>query len=284
METSIETLELEAREILELVLKPFLAAVLAVVISYLLKRALHVYFDRHFEKQNNSSLSFIKGATSGLIYFFAILYLFYSIPFLNALGQSIFASATVVAAIVGFASQKAISNIIAGLLLVGFKPFRIGDVIQVEKYDRGMVEDIGLMHTIVRDYENRRIVIPNSIASESVIVNSHYNDERIRKRLIFRLTLDSDLVRAYQIIRAEIHEHPLWLDPRDADDIERQVDPIFIYTTEIGEYYINIFAYAWAANHDDSLLLQSDVYKNCLEKFKGENIKIAIAYKGTMLG
>ena len=267
----------------ELFIKSVIAILVAFLASSFIKRVSSISLDKEFTGFSGSktSVSFLKNSISFIIYFIVILYLFYSVPFLNNFGQTIFASATVVAAIVGFASQKAISNIISGILIVSFRSIRIGDVIQIMGYDRGVVEDISLMYTVLRDYEHRRIVIPNNIALESVVINSNLNDDRIRRRLIYRFTLDSNLEKAYRIIRQEIINHPLWIDGRSEEQIEKNDDPVFIYTTEIGAYYINVFAYAWALNHDDSLILQSDVYKTSLKHFAAEDdIKIAVSYLG----
>jgi small-conductance mechanosensitive channel len=267
----------------ELFIKSAIAILVAFLASSFIKRVISISLDKEFAGFSGSktSVSFLKNSISFIIYFIVILYLFYSVPFLNSLGQTIFASATVVAAIVGFASQKAISNIISGILIVSFRSIRIGDVIQIVGYDRGIVEDISLMYTVLRDYEHRRIVIPNNIALESVVINSNLNDDRIRRRLIYRFTLDSNLDKAYLIIRQEIINHPLWIDGRSEEQIERNEDPVFIYTTEIGSYYINVFAYAWVLNHDDSFVLQSDVYKKTLKHFALEDdIKIAVSYLG----
>ena len=56
--------------------------------------------------------------------------------------------------IVGFAAKDAISNLIAGLFIVLFRPFRIGDYIKLENESTGIVDDITLRHTVINTFEN----------------------------------------------------------------------------------------------------------------------------------
>ena len=85
-----------------------------------------------------------------------------SIPSLKNLGTALFAGAGVMAAVKGFASQAAFSNIISGVFVILFKPFRVGDIVQLTNGLKGKVTDITFRHTVIKDYENRRIIIPNS--------------------------------------------------------------------------------------------------------------------------
>ncbi|MGB5238969.1 MAG: mechanosensitive ion channel domain-containing protein [Flavobacteriaceae bacterium] len=87
---------------------------------------------------------FLKNALSFVIYLAAIIVIMYSIPELKQLGVTLFAGAGILAAIIGFASQSAFANIISGIFVVIFKPFRVGDTVEISKQYFGTVEDITL--------------------------------------------------------------------------------------------------------------------------------------------
>jgi small conductance mechanosensitive channel len=73
---------------------------------------------------------------------------------------------------IGFAFQNILQNFLAGLLLLWAEPFRIGDEIKVDAFE-GTVEEIQTRATIVKTYDERRIVIPNAdLFTHSVIVNT----------------------------------------------------------------------------------------------------------------
>ncbi len=71
---------------------------------------------------------------------------------------------------IGFALQGSLSNMASGLLILSFKPFRVGDVIRVESYV-GLVKEIQIFNTILETLEHRRIVIPNKMLTETAVEN-----------------------------------------------------------------------------------------------------------------
>jgi small-conductance mechanosensitive channel len=80
---------------------------------------------------------------------------------------------------VGFAFRDILQNFLAGILLLLTRPFRIGDQIHFGDYE-GIVEDIQTRATMLRTYDSRRIVIPNSeLFTKSVTVNTAYEERRL---------------------------------------------------------------------------------------------------------
>lgn len=71
---------------------------------------------------------------------------------------------------VGLALQGGLSNIAGGIMILFFRPFSVGDIIQVEQYE-GTVLSIGIFHTVLRTYDNTRVVIPNSVLTGKTLVN-----------------------------------------------------------------------------------------------------------------
>jgi small conductance mechanosensitive channel len=81
---------------------------------------------------------------------------------LKPVSNSLLAGAGLVTVALSFAAQNALSNIISGFFIVLFKPFGINDRLRFKETVTGVVEDITLRHTIIRDGENKRVIIPNS--------------------------------------------------------------------------------------------------------------------------
>lgn len=79
---------------------------------------------------------------------------------------------------IGFAFRDILQNFLAGILILLTEPFKIGDQIIVDSYE-GTVEDIQIRATMMRTYDNRRVVIPNGdLFTDSVTVNTAYNKRR----------------------------------------------------------------------------------------------------------
>ena len=160
-----------------------------------------------------------------------------------------------------------------------FKPFRIDDTLQFTDRKMGVVEEITLRHTIIRDYENRRIIIPNSVISEEVIVNSNFSDKKINKHIEFGISYDSNVDKAIAIIQDEIEKHPNFIDNRKASDKKNGVPAVVVRMLEWGDFSIKLRAYAWASGNDEAFILKCDVLKSVKERFDREGIEIPFPYR-----
>ncbi|EDM28115.1 hypothetical protein LNTAR_12201 [Lentisphaera araneosa HTCC2155] len=129
-------------------------------ISYLCKRIFTVLIDRGVEtlKIEATNYYFIRNGVSFVIYLFSLALIFKMTPGLSGLGTTLFASAGIIAAAVGFAGKEAMSNIVSGIFIIIFKPFRVGDFLELDPQTRGKVEDITMRHTVLADINNRRIL------------------------------------------------------------------------------------------------------------------------------
>jgi small conductance mechanosensitive channel len=79
---------------------------------------------------------------------------------------------------IGFAFQNILQNFLAGLLLLWSEPFRVGDEIRLDPFE-GTVEEVQARATIVRTYDEKRVVIPNAdLFTRSVVVNTALNERR----------------------------------------------------------------------------------------------------------
>jgi small conductance mechanosensitive channel len=83
---------------------------------------------------------------------------------------------------IGFAFQNILQNFLAGLLLLWAEPFRVGDEIKLDPYE-GTVEEIQARATIIKTYDQRRVVIPNAdLFTHSVIVNTAFGHSTMGTR------------------------------------------------------------------------------------------------------
>jgi small conductance mechanosensitive channel len=89
---------------------------------------------------------------------------------------------------IGFAFQNILQNFVAGLLLLWAEPFRVGDEIKLDAFE-GTVEEIQARATIIKTYDERRVVIPNAdLFTHSVIVNTALD----RRRWEYDITANAD--------------------------------------------------------------------------------------------
>jgi len=93
------------------------------------------------------------------------------IPQVRAVAGGLLASSAVIGIVVGFASQRTLGNFVAGLLIAFTQPLRLGDSVTVDNTE-GVVEEIGLIYTLVRIENGDRLVIPNETLVSDTIRNS----------------------------------------------------------------------------------------------------------------
>jgi small-conductance mechanosensitive channel len=114
------------------------------------------------------------------------------IPPVRALAGGILASSAVLGLVIGFASQRTIGNVVAGILIAITQPLRLGDRVMVESTE-GIVEEIGLTYTWIRTRDNDRLVVPNEkLASES-IRNSTIRSEETLAEVQIQIPASADL-------------------------------------------------------------------------------------------
>ncbi len=257
----------------------------AFILSTVTQRIMRYYIKRSVLriKANPTQFSFIKNSVSFVIYAVAIVIIFIKIPALNSIGKAIFAGAGILAAIIGFAAQKTFSNVISGIFILLFKPFSVGDTVETGTGHRGIVEEITLSHIVLRDYENRRIVVPNSVISDETIVNSSIYDERIKKHIEFGISYDSDIDLAIKIIREEAERHPLTLDRRTQEEIDSDCPVVKVRLIELGDYDIKLRAYVWASNNDDAFEIKCSLLKSVKRRFDESGIEIPYPYQNVIV-
>jgi len=125
------------------------------------------------------------------------------------LGTSILASAGVIGIIIGFAAQRSIATLLAGLQLAITQPIRIDDVVIVDG-EWGQIEEITLTYVVVRIWDLRRLVVPTSYFLEK----SFQNWTRTSADLLGSVTIHVDYSLPVDVVRNQLYEvikgHNLW--------------------------------------------------------------------------
>ena len=252
--------------------------VLSVIFRKILARAIR----RRSEslKEDPTKFVFLKNSIFFIVFTIAVIIIFLLTPGLNDIGKGLFAGAGILAATIGFASQKVFSNILSGIFILFFKPFSVRDTIELRSDNlKGVVEEVTLRHTVIRDYENRRIIIPNSLISETTLINSSIVEERIKKHIEFGISYDSDIDLAKKIISEEILKHPLFLDLRDEEEQKESKPTVTMRLVALTDFSVQIRAYVWANSNDDAFVLQCDVFESVKKRFDKEGIEIPFPYR-----
>ena len=266
-----------------------LFALLVIAIAFVIGRILRFSMGRFVRgaskklKVDPTKYSFLKNAVEFIVYVVALIIIFNSIPALKNYGTALFAGAGVLAAIVGFASQSAFSNIVSGIFLVIFRPFSVGDRVRVGQLYTGDVEDITLRHTVIKDFENRRIVIPNSVVNNETIINSTLAAEPLCMFVEVMISFESDLDQAMRIIEEEALSHPDCRDNRTPDEIRSGEHQVVVRVISITESGLQLRGYVWAKDPTSGFNMKCDLLRDIKKRFDATGIRLAFPHHKVFL-
>ncbi|MFA8300497.1 MAG: mechanosensitive ion channel family protein [Hyphomicrobiales bacterium] len=253
--------------------------VIARFISYSYSRFLRNVSKNRNKLINPSQLNLFKIVGKGLIYFLAATSILFTFPQLRGLGAALFAGAGITAGVIAYSTKETMDNIASGILIFITKPFVIGDRIEIKGKAYGIVEEITIRHTIVRDFSNQRVLIPNKLLSNETMVNYNLTDLKTKVDITFGIGYESDHMKAMEIIAEEIRNHPSFIDIRTPEEINNNVNDITIKMVNWGESSIDLKAYTWVANPGNAFGLKCDVLKSVKERFDKEQIDIPYPHR-----
>jgi small conductance mechanosensitive channel len=162
---------------------------------------------------------------------------------------------------VGLALQGSLANFAGGVLIMIFKPFKVGDYIEAQG-EAGTVKAIHIFNTVMNTPDNRRVIIPNGAISSGTITNFSVEETR-RMDLVFGIGYDDDLEKAKHV-----------LQEMAAADERLLPDPApFIAVKELADSSVNLMVRIWCKK-EDYWDVQFDWQNNVKQRFDKENISI----------
>ena len=162
---------------------------------------------------------------------------------------------------IGLALKDSLANFSSGVMLIIFRPFKVGDFIEAAGI-AGVVEEVRIFSTILRTGDNREIIIPNSQIYSGPIINLSARSTR-RIDLVFGIGYEDDLRKAKQLIEAAFAA-----DDRILDDPAPG-----IAVGELADSSVNINARPWVKTAD-YWAVRSDLLENIKLSFDSNGISI----------
>ena len=132
---------------------------------------------------------------------------------LGTVGINVAALLTVIGGasfIIAFALQDTLSNFAAGIMLLIYRPFDVGDAVEVGGVS-GKIDQVSLVSTMIRTFDNKVVLVPNKNVWGQIITNSSSSKER-RVDMIFGIGYSDDAEKAEQILAKIVEDHELVLD------------------------------------------------------------------------
>lgn len=133
---------------------------------------------------------------------------------------------------VGLALQGSLSNFAGGIMILLFKPFKVGDYIEASG-EAGTVSEISVVYTELLTVDNKRITLPNGALTNSIIKNYSSEDKR-RVDLTFNASYECDVEKVKDIITTVVNSHPAALkEPESFVRLSEHSDSALVYTVRV---------------------------------------------------
>lgn len=232
-----------------------------ILIELFLNRSVNLIFRIMSKKHNSVHLRFAKSIINVLIVIVMIYILIQQFDLTKDIGKALLESGTLIVAIATFAAQQALSNVISGFSLSMSNPYNVDEKIKVVQNGHiiaeGIVKDITIRHTIIRQYNGETCIVPNSVMDSAVITNTNYIED-IGNFMEVEVSYSVDIEQATNILRKICVEHELTLNTEENKIFVKGFTPngVILKTT------------IWTKNLDDSFQACSDIRKELVREFK----------------
>ncbi|MFO8067645.1 MAG: mechanosensitive ion channel [Bacteroidales bacterium] len=238
----------------------FIGAVIVLVLGFWFSNILARFIVRIMKRRNVdlSLVSFIKSFVKIVLKILVII----SVMSMVGIAMTSFIAILAAAGLaIGLALQGSLANFAGGILILMFKPFKVGDFIESRDL-MGTVKEIQIFYTVLFTIDNRKIIIPNGILANESLTNFTSQEQR-RLEWTFGVAYGTDYDKVEKIILDII---------RDDERILKEPEP-FIGLTEMADSSINIVTRAWS-KLEDFWAIHFDVNKKIYKAFNENGIEI----------
>ncbi len=222
-------------------------------------------FGRLQKKRDDIHLQFFKKFLQAGLLILCVGTVGMRIDFTREMTTMLLRSSALFIAIAGFAAQEALADVISGFMLAWNKPFNIGERITlVSSNITGVVEEITMRQTIIRLFDNNRLIVPNSVINKEILMNSNIRDSKSGNFLEVEVSYDSDLDKAMELIQKIIRAHPMVVDK----------EQIKILIKDFSANGVILKTAVYTKDVNDNFVACSDIRRQILKQFAENGIEI----------
>ena len=203
MDTLIQKLESWMNMALDFAPRIVMALLVLIIGWWIIGRVMRV-ISRQMERRNLDSeiRPFLKSLISVLL---KVLLLFSIAEMVGIRTASFLAMLAALGFAIGMALQGSLGNFAAGIMILAFKPYKLGDIIQIQDY-KGKVTEIQIFNTVMVTPLNRTVIVPNGVAISNVIVNDS-SVGNVRVDLYASMPYDEDFAKVRDGVLALVEGH-----------------------------------------------------------------------------
>ncbi|MCI8536671.1 MAG: mechanosensitive ion channel family protein [Hungatella sp.] len=238
-----------------------------ILIEIVLNRIVNLIFRVLSKKHHSVHLHFLKSATNLLVAIVVVYCLSQQFEVTRDISKVLLQSGSLVVAIATFAAQQALSNVISGFSLSMSKPYNVEEKIRVTQggtvVAEGIVKDITIRHTVIRQFNGECCIVPNSIMDSSVITNTNFSGN-VGNFLEVEISYNSDIKEAMAAIKRLCIDNQLTLNTEENN----------VFVKGCSQNGVILKTTIWTRNLDDSFQACSDIRLEIIKEFQKRGIVI----------
>lgn len=241
--------------------------------------------DKLFKRKQQGNLYFFHRLVNTIIITVAVLIVTMTIKPLADFSKTLLAGSGLLAVVIGIAAQASLGNVFSGLSIGISRPFVIGETIELIGRDiSGVVTEISLRQTVIRDLNNKYIVVPNSVIDKEIIRTVQQGDKAVMNYLFVSVGYASDVEKAIAVLKRLVLAHKDFFDIRMPVEIADGKDrDITVAVTDLGASAVTLRASVWSKDAGTGFMMLSDLRRAILTEFARAGIEIPYAYQNVIL-
>lgn len=170
---------------------------------------------------------------------------------------------------VALALQDTLSNLFAGLHITLAKQVKVGDYIKLESGEEGYVTDIGWRNVTIKMLSNNIVIVPNSKLAQSIIINYHFADQKVRLSIPVGVSYESDPEVVEKVLVDETKKAV-----GEVKGLVGEEEPYVIFMPGFGDFSLDFTLFCYVRDFADLYPVQHQLRKRIFKRFKQEGIEI----------
>ena len=219
--------------------------VIALLVAILLIAANKKFFKKLKKDHQNIQLTLVEKGVNIAIFLAVAIIAFSAVGGTTEVWHTLLGGTAVVSAVAAFAAQDIIKDMLAGMMIIVYKPFDIGDRIELEDGTTGVVVDMTMRHVVINTIDTIKQVIPNSKINTMYIKNYSFNSPLRSVNFKFPVAYECDVDEVKRIIAETIKKSQYSVPYKVSENGEEIYKPVYFLSLD-----------------DSALIMSATVYYN----------------------
>ncbi len=231
-----------------------------------------VIFRRAQEKNEGLHLLFFDRIFTAIIILAGVILTISTFGGIGDLWKTLLGGTAVTSAVIAFAAQDVLKDILGGLMISVHKPFEKGNRIELDDGTAGIVEDMNTRHIVIKKIDSLRVVVPNSKIATMKIINYSYSREDRAIHFNFNVGYDSDMEKVKEIIDAAVKESEYSIPGKENEDGTKTYPPVYFLQFADSALVVGVTVYYTSDNPTE--IVKDDINTRVREALIRNGIEI----------